>query len=123
MSLTIVAEKRIFRLKRDVQSVSIHRSIFYSATSVTASSPSREIDLSHYAISFIDDLAGAATLGSCFNLKFYLPFKLSNKTPYRRHQSPMRTRHRVPDFPILSQPIIVIHTSPRFVNVRFRSDL
>lgn len=30
--------------------------------------------------------------GNCLNLKFYLPFKLSNKTPYRRHQSPVRTQ-------------------------------
>jgi len=82
---------------------------------LTSSSP-REIDFSHYAISFIDELAGAETLGSCLNLKFYLPFKLSNKTPYRRHQLPMRTRHRVPDFLILSQAIVISFISRMYVS-------
>lgn len=70
--------------------------------SLTPATAPGKIDLSHYAISFIDKLADAAKLGSCLNLKFYLPFKLSNKTPYQRHQSPMRTRHR--DF---------LHTPPK----------
>lgn len=56
--------------ERDVNSTNIHRSIFYSATSTTAIvgialflflsfslSPREIIDLSHYTISFIDELA------------------------------------------------------------------
>lgn len=39
--------------------------------------------------------------GNCLNLKFYLPFKLSNKTPFRRHQSPVRTQTSGSGFPAL----------------------
>lgn len=62
----------------------------------------------------------AVTLENCLNLKFYLPFKLSNKTLYQRQQSPMRTRHRILDLSIPSQSTDVIHTTPRPANVRFR---